>query len=156
MQGGGAQLQAIPFLESWVLTPAHQALAPQGGRSRGGMLVVWELRWPQGQVPLLTSCLEATQTGDRCVWPLCPQMLVHQGAAGGARPGSGEAGSRGDEEERGLRVGTVVWCGSCRLWTAVGAGLRPRASVRQAGNSWMISTSTDSRDGENKGGFEMF
>lgn len=73
------------------------------------MLVVWELRWPQGQAVVLISCLEATQTGDGCVWPLCPQMLVHQGAAGGAGPGSWKARSQGHEEERGLRV--ELWHG---------------------------------------------
>lgn len=100
MRGGGAQLHAFLFLAIWVPMPA-----PRVGKSQGGVLVVWERGWSQGQAPLLAPCLEATWTGEesgvcgQCAQgrPLCalrywrsrqlPGVQGQRGVGGGRVPG---------------------------------------------------------------------
>lgn len=104
------------------------------------------------------------------MWPVCPgqasvcpQILVQQAAAGGAGPAG--VGRQGPKTTRNVGQGQnccvvrilqiVECCGGGHA--AEGACEAGRKLLQEPHReAWMISTNTDSRDGENKGGFEIF
>lgn len=105
------------------------------------------------------------------MWPVCPgqasvcpQILAQQAAARGAGPAGG-GGRQGPRMTR--SVGQGRNCGVVRIPQIVECcgGGRAAEGAREAGRkllqeprreAGMISTNTDSWDGENKGGFEIF
>lgn len=83
------------------------------------------------------------------MWPACPQLLAHPGAAGGAGPAGGEAGSQGAEEEGGLPV-RPAGCGV--LWRGP-AGVRQQETPAETSPGSLDDF--NKQDGGNTGGFEM-
>lgn len=146
--------------------------APRVGKSQGGVLVVWERGGPRDRLRcsppawrppgLVRSqvCVASVPRAGLCV----PSDTGAAGSCQGCRA-SGGGGRQGPRMTR--SVGQGRNCGVVRIPQIVecGGGGRAAEGAREAGRkllqeprreAGMISTNTDSWDGENKGGFEIF